>query len=746
MNNMGRKRKTALFCAVILLVCSLAVQPGDAVYGKKKKPALSKKSVLVKIGKTAKIKVKNAKGMKITWKRNKKIVTVKKSGRYAAKIKAKHAGTAKVTAVIKKGKKKYRRVCRVIVPTSCKRTPHPSTASPTPKAPTASPTPKAPDNPTTSTSPTVPDTPTTSTGPTVPDKPTDPTNPTASDNPTTSTSPTVSDNPTTSATPKSEKTERITLSENMCMDTAALDGAPVYNADGSVTVTVKNEYGGGGIAFYLREDKKPVDVSAYKALRITVSAKESTPLQISCYADGDNFWSEAPLLGYGSAETDKRVLPYSLNACPSVNAVRVRYNSWNLPAGATATLTIHSIELERDLRDISGAVSDYEPLSELADRYGFKMGTVISSTTVTDSLYNGLMKYHFNSLTAANETKAYSMLDQNASKTAWIDDETSMAKINFTRADEIMEFARDNQIRMRGHVLVWDADMCDWFFRKGYDSSKEYASADIIKKRVQNYIEQVLTHFEEKYPGLIYCWDVVNEAVGDSAGDYAAGDARHVRTMRSGKKNLFYETMGKDYVELSFQYARETIDKLKQKNPNLDTKLYYNDYNTFYAEKRDAICELVKSINTYKSDGRGGYVRLCDGVGMQSYIGGFGQQSGCMNDGDISKVREAIQKYADLGMEVQVTEMAVRNYQSDAETLERHAEFYEKLFRVYMEANAGASKPIKAVCIWGIVDAPDMNESDYSYRMNGPYCGLFNEYLGVKPAFIRVYNLLKNGQ
>ena len=510
-------------------------------------------------------------------------------------------------------------------------------------------------------------------------------------------------------------------------------------------MTIKNQYGGGGIAFYLREDKKPMDVSSYKSLLLTVSAKESTPLQISYYTDGSDFWSQDTLLGYESAETEKKVLTYSLTSCPAINAVRIRYNSWNLPEGATTTLTIHSIALERDLRDISGAVSNYEPLSELAAKYGFKMGTVINSSTVTDSRYNGLMKYHFNSLTAANETKAYSMLDQNGSKTAWKDDETSMAKINFTKADEIMEFAEANNIQMRGHVLVWDADMCDWFFRKGYDTSQDYASADIIKKRVKNYIEQVLTHFEEKYPGLIYCWDVVNEAVGDSSGEYASGDARHVRTMRSGKKNLFYETMGKDYVELSFQYARETLDILKQNNPDLDIKLYYNDYNTFYAEKRDAICELVKSINTYKSDGKGGYVKLCDGVGMQSYIGGFGQQSGCMNDSDISKVKEAIQKYANLGMEVQVTEMAVRNYQNDAETMEKHAAFYEKLFRVYMEANAGASKPVKAVCIWGIVDAPDMNKSDYSYRMNGPYCGLFDENLGVKPAFIRVYDLLKNG-
>ena len=46
---------------------------------------------------------------------------------------------------------------------------------------------------------------------------------------------------------------------------------------------------------------------------------------------------------------------------------------------------------------------------------------------------------------------------------------------------------------------------------------------------MKSYIEQVLTHFEENYPGVIYCWDVVNEAVGDNEQEYDSDDLRHVR-------------------------------------------------------------------------------------------------------------------------------------------------------------------------------------------------------------------------
>ena len=163
--------------------------------------------------------------------------------------------------------------------------------------------------------------------------------------------------------------------------------------------------------------------------------------------------------------------------------------------------------------------------------------------------------------------------------------------------------------------------------------------------------------FETKYPGVIYCWDVVNEAVADGANEWVAGDPRHLRSSRGGSANLFLDHIGDDYVEYAFLCARDTVDKL-----GADIKLFYNDYNMFYADKRNAAIELVKSINTYAVDENGMYRKLVDGIGMQGYIGGYGTQNGCMNAGDIASIRDSIKAYAALGLEVQITEMAVRNY------------------------------------------------------------------------------------
>lgn len=383
---------------------------------------------------------------------------------------------------------------------------------------------------------------------------------------------------------------------------------------------------------------------------------------------------------------------------------------------------------------------EYASMADLLSPYGIQFGTVINYKALSDQRFLELAKMHFNSLTASNEMKAYSLLDQAASKAS----EDEMPVMDYTQADKILDFAQANGIGIRGHTLVWDAYMTDWFFREGYDSKGDYVDSETMKKRLESYITQVITRFETKYPGVIYCWDVVNEAVGDSEGEYLADDSRHVRTMRNGANNPFYKLIGPDYVELSFLYAENAVDALKAENPDVDIKLIYNDYNTFYDQKRDAICALVDSINAYAVDEEGNPRRLCDGVDMQGYIGGYGKQAGCMNDSDIEKIRTAVEMFASHGVEVHVTEVAVRNYENSDAFIKSHGDYYKRLFEMFISLNQGEDKPLTGISIWGLYDRPDLSKDDYSYKMNGPYCGLFTEEYEVKQAFVNIYNMLYN--
>lgn len=375
-------------------------------------------------------------------------------------------------------------------------------------------------------------------------------------------------------------------------------------------------------------------------------------------------------------------------------------------------------------------VRDYTPLKELSVDNGFTMGAALGYDQMADAVYLTTVKHHFDTITPTNELKAYSLLDQRASQRST----DGMPRMNYEKADKMVEWAMNNGLKVRGHVLVWDAYMTKWFFHEDYDTSKPIADRETLLRRMEAYIEDVMCHFEDKYPGVVYCWDVVNEAIGDSATEYKADDPRHVRTMRSGGINPFYEYIGPDYVEYAFLYADNTVELL-----GADITLFYNDYSMFNMKKRAAAIELVKSINSFATDENGNPRKLCDGVGMQGYIGGYGTQSGCMKESNLADIKKSILMYYDeLGVEVQLTEMAVRNYKAELEA--EHAAFYQKLFKVFKSINRDQEEPIlTSVSIWGVTDRPFEPSTSYGYKMNGTHGGLFGYQCKVKEAFKLVH-------
>jgi GH35 family endo-1,4-beta-xylanase len=118
----------------------------------------------------------------------------------------------------------------------------------------------------------------------------------------------------------------------------------------------------------------------------------------------------------------------------------------------------------------------------------------------------GPLARQFNSLTAENHMKWERLNPRPGNDPAAYD---------FSRADEIVRFASERGMRVRGHTLVWHRQVPEWVFR-GPDGSP--ASRAQVLERLREHIETVLAHFR----GKVYCWDVVNEAGPN--GDYRWGD------------------------------------------------------------------------------------------------------------------------------------------------------------------------------------------------------------------------------
>ena len=115
-------------------------------------------------------------------------------------------------------------------------------------------------------------------------------------------------------------------------------------------------------------------------------------------------------------------------------------------------------------------------------------------------------------------------------------------RYDFSRGDALVTFARQHQMAVRGHVLVWDLQMPAWV-TKGQFTRPEWIQI------LCTHIKSVVGH----YRGQIYAWDVVNEAVNQD------GTLRNTFWMRQ---------LGPEHIAMAFQWAHEA---------DPDAKLFYND-------------------------------------------------------------------------------------------------------------------------------------------------------------------------
>ncbi|MCM1246395.1 MAG: endo-1,4-beta-xylanase [Roseburia sp.] len=324
-------------------------------------------------------------------------------------------------------------------------------------------------------------------------------------------------------------------------------------------------------------------------------------------------------------------------------------------------------------------------------KYGFSFGAVVGNATFGNTHYKGIIDKHFSSLTVDNDLKMYSLLDADATKVS--EDGMPVLKEN-TAGEEVVKWAYENGIGVRGHTIICDTAMdtnCAYFFHEDYDVSKPLASREVMLKRLESFITQCIAYFEQKYPGTIHTWDLVNEAIETGSGGYEANDDRRIQI----KDNLFYDTIGKDYVEYSFLYGRQAVNALKEMYPDRDinVKLFYNDFNCFQSSKRNAICALVQSIQAFGQQNNMG--NLIDGVGMQCYIGQVGNGADKLADSLLQTSNKAVAQsipnavfmFHDLGLEVQFTELTIRNYDESKNAAQ--AEYYKKFMQMAIDINNG---------------------------------------------------------
>lgn len=366
-------------------------------------------------------------------------------------------------------------------------------------------------------------------------------------------------------------------------------------------------------------------------------------------------------------------------------------------------------------KDIGPATS-IASLKEVYAPY-FKIGVGLTGYApnvmmTTSEAMSEVVKYHFNSATLTNLMKPSYLLDQRASiENAKNGD--GMPAVTFDSCIDALEFCKENGIGMRGHTLVWHAQVPGWFFREGYGDDAPLVDRETMLARMESYIAQVIGFTEEYYPGVVYCWDVVNEAVEPGAGMHEEETGYCIRTYSGEEENLWYTVIGADYVEKAFEYARKYAPE--------DVKLFYNDYNTFQPLKNEKICALLSDLRA-----KG----LVDGVGMQSYY----DRNNPDIKGKTGSVQRAIENFSELGLEIQITELTINIDEPDERALLVQAMRYKEMFELLLEMDSDNGGPanITSVTMFGLMDEYML------YPDNEEYSRLFDGDLQPKQAVLWV--------
>lgn len=298
----------------------------------------------------------------------------------------------------------------------------------------------------------------------------------------------------------------------------------------------------------------------------------------------------------------------------------------------------------------------------------------------------GLLAKHFNVVTAENALK-------------WANVHPYEGIYAFQRADQLIEFAKQHEMEVIGHTLVWHNQTPAWVFQ---DANGGPIDREALLERMHDHISTVVG----RYCGTIKGWDVVNEAFEDDG---------------SLRRTKWLDIIGEDYIEKAFRWAHEACP---------EAELYYNDYNLTNPAKRAAVIRLIRDLQE-----KGVPIH---GVGEQAHYDTYSPS--------INEVRRTIEELSTLNIPVLITELDLSVYrwterrnlyadELDPEVEADQTRRFSQLFNLFREY----SDRIGRVTFWGTTDR-------YSWKNNFPVQGrtdyplLFDRSGKKKPAFWAVHN------
>jgi endo-1,4-beta-xylanase len=263
-------------------------------------------------------------------------------------------------------------------------------------------------------------------------------------------------------------------------------------------------------------------------------------------------------------------------------------------------------------------------LRPLAQRINLNLGAAVQSGLVQQNAdqgkYISAIRKNFTMIEPENDLKPPSL---------WL----GVGQYNFSGSDSLINWALDNQLKVRGHVLVYADDggytIPGWLLSMENSISREQA-----KTMLHDYIFTVVG----RYSGKIFAWDVINEAISDSPNSNPF----------NLRNSFWFRKLGKDFLVYAFQFAHQADPRCK---------LYYNDYNIESGgAKADHVFEIVSYLRSKRAQ--------IDGIGLQFHWGsGDKPNPGDNTYGMLNRIRNRALKFmiTELDLSVPVVNYSQSN-------------------------------------------------------------------------------------
>lgn len=278
-----------------------------------------------------------------------------------------------------------------------------------------------------------------------------------------------------------------------------------------------------------------------------------------------------------------------------------------------------------------------------------------------------------NNSTYANivRTEFSSLTAENHMK--WETVQPSQGNFNFSPGRQIINFAQQNNQMVYGHTLVWHSQTPGWV--QGLGGTQ-------MRQAMQNHISTVMQEFSS-----VNHWDVVNEVIDDNA---------------QLRRSFWFNAMGQGYIADAFRFADAA-------QPN-DT-LCMNDYNIDGINaKSDAYYSLVQQLLSQGVP--------IDCMGFQAHLI-LGQVPGNM--------RQNLQRFANLGLKVWVTELDIRIPRpvNPQQHFQQQAQDYARVFTACLNLCEGLT-------VWGLHDSQSWVDSTFP-EFDSPL--MWDDNMQRKPAY-----------